>query len=57
MSNAWCTFRMYTLTFELHDRRSAPVDRQSVLKIRVLKAEVFETMLYGCVKESTLLPV
>ena len=36
--NAWCSFRKYTL--ELYDRPSAPL---------VLRAEVLETMLYGCV--------
>ena len=41
--NAWCSFRKYTL--ELYDRLSAPLD----LKIRWLKAEVFETMLGVCV--------
>ena len=41
--NAWCSFRKYTL--ELYDRPSAPLE----LKIRVLRAEVLETMLYGCV--------
>ena len=41
--NAWCNFRKYTL--ELYDRPSAPLE----LKIRMLRAEVFETMLYGCV--------
>ena len=41
--NAWCSFRKYTL--ELYDRPSAPVE----LKIRMLRAEVLETMLYGCV--------
>ena len=41
--NAWCSFRKYTL--ELYDRPSAPLE----LKIRMLKAEVLETMLYGCV--------
>ena len=41
--NAWCSFRKYTL--ELHDRPSAPLE----LKIQMLKAEVLETMLYGCV--------
>ena len=40
--NAWCSFRKYTL--ELYDRPSAPLE----LKIRMLRAEVFETMLYGC---------
>ena len=41
--NAWCSFRKYTL--ELYDRPSAPLE----LKIRILIAEVVETMLYGCV--------
>ena len=41
--NAWCSFRKYTL--ELYDRPSAPFE----LKIRMLTAEVLETMLYGCV--------
>ena len=41
--NAWCSFRKYTL--ELYDRPSAPLE----LKIRMLKAEVLEAMLYGCV--------
>ena len=41
--NAWCSFRKYTL--ELYDRPSAPLK----LKIRMLRAEVPETMLYGCV--------
>ena len=41
--NAWCSSRKYTL--ELYDRPSAPLE----LKIRMLKAEVLETMLYGCV--------
>ena len=41
--NAWCSFRKYTL--ELYDRLSAPLE----LKIRMLRAEVLETMLYGCV--------
>ena len=40
--NAWCSFRKYT--FKLHDRPSAPLE----LKIRMLRAEVLETMLYGC---------
>ena len=39
--NAWCSFRKYTL--ELYDRPSAPLE----IKIRMLKAEVVETMLYG----------
>ena len=41
--NAWCSFRKYTL--ELYDRPSASLD----LKIQMLRAEVLETMLYGCV--------
>ena len=41
--NAWCSFRKYTL--ELYDRSSAPLE----LKIRMLRAQVFETMRYGCV--------
>ena len=41
--NAWCSFRKYTL--ELYDRPSAPLE----LKIRMLRAEVPETMLFGCV--------
>ena len=41
--NAWCSFRKYTL--ELYDRPSAPLE----LEIRMLSAEVLETMLYGCV--------
>ena len=44
--NAWCSFRKYTL--ELYDRPSAPLE----LKVRMLKAEVLETMLYGCVTRS-----
>ena len=43
ISNAWCSFRKYTL--ELYDRSSAPLE----LKSRMLRAEVLETMLYGCV--------
>ena len=43
ISNAWCSFRKYTL--ELCDRPSAPLE----LKIWMLRAEVLETMLYGCV--------
>ena len=39
--NAWCSFRKYSL--ELYDRPSAPLG----LKIRMLRAEVLETMLYG----------
>ena len=41
--NAWCSFGKYTL--ELYDRPSAPLE----LKIRMLKAEVLEIILYGCV--------
>ena len=41
--NAWCSFRKYTL--ELYDRSSAPLE----LIIRMLRTEVLETMLYGCV--------
>ena len=41
--NAWCSFRKHTL--ELYDRPSAPLE----LKTRMLRAEVLETMLYGCV--------
>ena len=43
MRNAWCSLRKYAL--ELYDRPSAPLK----LKIRMLRAEVLETMLYGCV--------
>ena len=45
--NAWCSFRKYTL--EMYDRPSAPLE----LKIRMLKAELLETMLYGCVTWSS----
>ena len=41
--NAWCSFRKYTL--ELYDQPSAPLQ----FKIRMLRAEVLETMLYGYV--------
>ena len=41
--NAWCSFRKYTL--ELYDRPSVPLE----LKIRMLRIEVLETILYGCV--------
>ena len=41
--NAWCGFRKYTL--ELYDRPSAPLE----LKIRMLRVELLETMLHGCV--------
>ena len=37
--NVWCSFRKYTL--ELYDRPSTPLE----LKIRMLRAEVLETML------------
>ena len=40
--NAWCSLRKYAL--ELYDRPSAPLE----LKIRMLRVEVLETMLYGC---------
>ena len=40
--NAWCSFRKYTLA--LYDRTSAPLE----LKIWKLRAEVLETILYGC---------
>ena len=40
--NAWCSFRKYTL--ELCGRPSAPLE----LKIRMLRAEVLDTMLCGC---------
>ena len=41
--NGWCSFRKYTL--ELYARLRAPLE----LKTRMLRAEVLETMLYGCV--------
>ena len=41
--NAWCSLRRYTL--ELYDRPSAPLE----FKFRMRRAEVLETMLYGCV--------
>ena len=41
--NAWCSFRKYTL--ELYDRPSAPLE----LKIQMLRAELLEIVLYGCV--------
>ena len=41
--NAWCSFRTYSLG--LYDQPSAPLE----LQIRMLKAEVVEAMLYGCV--------
>ena len=45
--NAWCSFRKYTL--KLYDQPSAPLE----LKIRMIRAEVLETMLYGCVTWSS----
>ena len=41
--SAWCSFRKYALV--LYDRPSAPLE----LKIRMIRAEVLETMLYECV--------
>ena len=41
--NVWCSFLKYTL--ELYDRPSAPLEPI----IWMLRAEVLETMLYGCV--------
>ena len=41
--NAWCSFRKCTL--ELYDQPSAPLE----LKVRMLRVEILETMLYGCV--------
>ena len=41
--NASCSFRKYSL--EVYDRPSAPLE----LEIRMLKADVLESMLYGCV--------
>ena len=41
--NAWCSFRKYTL--ELYDRSCAPLE----LEIQMLRPEVLETMLYGCI--------
>ena len=41
--DAWCNFPNYTL--KLYDRPRAPLE----LKIRMLRAEVLETMLYGCI--------
>ena len=41
--HSWCSFRKYTL--ELYDRPSASLE----LKIRMLRTEVLETMLYGCI--------
>ena len=44
--NVWCSFRKHTL--EPYGRPRAPLQ----LKIRMLRAEVLETMLCGCVKWS-----
>ena len=41
--NSRRTFRKYTL--EVYDRPSGPLE----LEIRMLRAEVLETMMYGCV--------
>ena len=41
--NAWCRFRKYTL--ELYHRPSAPPE----LKLRMPRAQVLETKLYGCI--------
>ena len=41
--NAWCRFGKYTL--EPYDRTSAPLE----LKLRLLRDEVLETTMYGCV--------
>ena len=41
--NAWCSFRKYTLG--LYDRPSAPLE----LKLQMLRDEVLETMLFGCI--------
>ena len=43
LRNAWCSFRKYTL--ELYDRSSAPFK----LKIQMLRADILETVLYGCI--------
>ena len=43
IGNARCSFRKYIL--ELYDRPSAPLE----FKLRILRAEVLETMLYDCV--------
>ena len=45
--NSWCSFRKYSL--ELYDRPSAPLE----LKFRMLKTDVLESMVYGCVTWST----
>ena len=44
--NAWCSFRKYTL--ELYHRAIFPLK----LNTRMPRAEVLETMLYGCVTRS-----
>ena len=41
--NAWCSFWKYTLG--LYDRPGAPLE----LKLRMLRVEVLDTILYGCV--------
>ena len=41
--NIWCSCRKYAL--ELYDRPSAPPE----IKIRMLRSEVLDAMLYGCV--------
>ena len=41
--NAWCSFRKYT--HKLYGRLSAPLE----LQIRMLRAKVLKTMMYGCV--------
>ena len=41
--NAWCSFRKYTL--EPYDRPSALLE----LKTQMIRAELLETMLYGCI--------
>ncbi|CAM9603594.1 unnamed protein product [Ascophyllum nodosum] len=45
--NAWCSFQKYSL--ELYDRASALLN----LKIRMPKAEVLDTTLYGCIPWSS----
>ena len=46
--NTWCSFRKYTP--EPYERPSAPLE----LKLRMLRAEVLEGTLYGCVTWSPL---
>ena len=41
--SAWCSFQKHIL--ELYDQPSAPVE----LKMLMLRAEVLETVVYGCV--------